>query len=467
MSKFFPRKFARDDRGNFVMMFAIMLVPTVFIVGMAIDYGSAARVHTKLNAAADSAVLAALTPTMMQQSMTAAQTAAQNIFSAESSNISTIAPGTLSMNIQLSNPAGNLSMRKAVVTYTAQTNNYFAGLLGNTMSISGSSTGEAQGSQATNIDFYLLLDNSPSMALPASQAGINQMISLTSQQDNGNGCAFACHQASTGNSDTQGNPKVNGVQIDNYTLARNNGITLRVDELNSAVTALMSNAQTTVATSTLLIPPVYRFAANAMDTQYTVGFNNLMPLTANYVTGWNSASPNFVLMQMFSNNNICSSTTTQGVVNPCGAGVSNSDADTNYDNALSNANTQMPSPGNGTNTAGDKPQEVLFIITDGVEDENSNGSRIEQQINAPGSTNYCTTIKNRGIQIAVLYTTYLPIPTNSWYENEIAPFQPQISPALQACASPGLFYQASVNENLSSALINLFQEATQQAHLTQ
>ena len=34
----------------------------------------------------------------------------------------------------------------------------------------------------------------------------------------------------------------------------------------------------------------------------------------------------------------------------------------------------MPNPGNGTNQTGDKPQEVLFIVTDGVEDEN-NGSR--------------------------------------------------------------------------------------------
>ena len=29
----------------------------------------------------------------------------------------------------------------------------------------------------------------------------------------------------------------------------------------------------------------------------------------------------------------------------------------------------MPNPGTGTNEAGDTPQEVLFIVTDGVEDE--------------------------------------------------------------------------------------------------
>ena len=56
-----------------------------------------------------------------------------------------------------------------------------------------------------NIDFYLLLDNSPSMALPADTAGITQMQNLTPTQDGGNSCAFACHQASTNNSDTPGN----------------------------------------------------------------------------------------------------------------------------------------------------------------------------------------------------------------------------------------------------------------------
>ena len=38
----------------------------------------------------------------------------------------------------------------------------------------------------------------------------------------------------------------------------------------------------------------------------------------------------------------------------------------------------MPNPGKGTNVAGDTPQEVLFIVTDGVEDE-LNASTCSQQ----------------------------------------------------------------------------------------
>ena len=82
----------------------------------------------------------------------------------------------------------------------------------------------------------------------------------------------------------------------------------------------------------------------------------------------------------------------------------------------------------------------------------SGGSRLEQAINDLGNavygnssgTNWCTTIKNRGIKIAILYTDYLAVPTDSWYEGHIAPIQSDIGPALQACASPGLFYDAAI-----------------------
>jgi hypothetical protein len=118
---------------------------------------------------------------------------------------------------------------------------------------------------------------------------------------------------------------------------------------------------------------------------------------------------------------------------------------------------------------------VLFIITDGVEDEESGGSRLQQTINdlgdAPGgssnSANWCTTIKNRGINIAVLYTDYLAVPANSWYESWIAPIQSDISPAMQTCATPGLFYDAAIGSDLGQALSALFAAVTQSGHLTQ
>jgi hypothetical protein len=73
---------------------------------------------------------------------------------------------------------------------------------------------------------------------------------------------------------------------------------------------------------------------------------------------------------------------------------------------MTQINSIMPYPGDGTRIAGDTPQEVVFFVTDGAEDETVNGSRVQSLMDP----SCCTTIKNRGIRIAVLYTTYLPPP---------------------------------------------------------
>ena len=59
------------------------------------------------------------------------------------------------------------------------------------------------------------------------------------------------------------------------------------------------------------------------------------------------------------------------------------------------------------------------------------------------------------------------MPANSWYETYIAPIQSDIGPALQACASPGLFYDAAIGSDLGAALSALFAAVTQPGHLTQ
>ena len=65
-------------------------------------------------------------------------------------------------------------VRNVEVSYTASVNTIFAQVLGmSRLSMSGSSQASAQ--MPPNIDFYVLLDNSPSMALPATTAGITQM----------------------------------------------------------------------------------------------------------------------------------------------------------------------------------------------------------------------------------------------------------------------------------------------------
>ena len=485
--------FASDCRGNVAMLYALMLPALIFGAGFAIDYTHAMQVQTKLNAIADSAALVALTPGMMNKTNDVAKAAATNMFTSQAAAIASLDMNRTTVSVTVSNPSNNSLVRTAVVSYAGANRNIFAGILGySALRVSG--VASANASLAANIDFYLLLDNSPSMALPATQSGINSMISHTPQQGNGGGCVFACHQANTGagNPNTAGNPywnpnktsqictgapsgkrndpNVGCEQMDNYQLARSLSIPLRIDEVGSGVTALMATAQQTQAQSPQAPPPAYRFAANAIDASNARGFTNLMALSSNYAPAWAAAASKLQLMQMWDENVECA----PSGGDPCGApGTQSNDTDTDLDAALTSANSQMPNPGNGTSATGDTPQKVLFIITDGVVDETYDGSCSQTLANSgtrcqePIRTVDCDAIKKRGIRIAVLYTTYLPVPTQSWYQTWIAPFQSKIAANLKACASQNLYYEAKIGDNLGTDLSNLFQAVTQSATLTQ
>jgi Flp pilus assembly protein TadG len=488
----------RNRRGNVAMMYALVAPVLVFGGGAAIDYGRAAQIHTKLNAAADAAALAALTPAMLQQSSSVAQAAAVSMFNGLTEGIPGLTAHATQVTVTVTVGSAALT-RNVAVSYSSSVNTIFAQVLGKSaLPVSGVSQASAQA--PPNIDFYVLLDNSPSMALPSTLGGITQMQNLTSKEtlmtDAGSGgCAFACHQASTNNSDSAGNPcadatspttsgtspsgktvtnaycaSKHGAQIDNYALARKNNITLRLDELNSGVSTLLQTASATAQSTVFATPPKYRFSIYAMDSLWSIGLTQLMTLTSNYTSGWTSASAKFGVMEMWSNNSLCttSACTAGGPTNPSG------DVATDYDNSLKTLSqtSSVPNPGNGTNQNGDTPQEVLFIVTDGVEDE---GNRIIQAINDLGNapkgnssgTNWCTTIKNRGVKIAILYTDYLAVPANPFYVNNVAPIQSDIGPALQACATPGLFYDAAIGSDLGQALTVLFAAITHSGHLTE
>ena len=92
----------------------------------------------------------------------------------------------------------------------------------------------------------------------------------------------------------------------------------------------------------------------------------------------------------------------------------------------------------GKNAKGDTPQGVLFIVTDGVDDAKDPASCSQpwsrSRCQEPFNLAQCTAIKNRNIRIAILYTEYLPLPTNGWYNQWISPFQSQIGSTLQAFA---------------------------------
>jgi Flp pilus assembly protein TadG len=427
------RHFHRDQRGATAMLTALMAIPLVFSVGAGVDYSTASAAKTKLAAAADAAALAAVDHQAITGTTAAAQLTAQNVFTAEAVNLKDVTINNVTATV-----TDSATGRTAVVNYTASKPNTFMSLMGfpNT-TITGQST--AQAGLPTNINFYLLLDNSPSMNIAATTAGINTMVANTQAQG---GCAFACHETYPA-ADNLGNPG----GIDNYTLAQQLGVVTRMQNLASATQSLMSTA------GAMQVPNNAQYEM-AIYTFANAGLSTIQLLTSNLTNAQNAAA-NINVMPVYSNNWLTKTN-------------QNNDTDTNFETAMSQINGIMPNPGTGAPSS--TPREVLFIVSDGVDDEVSStcsqhldGTRCQQ----PFNTTWCTTVKNRGILIAVLYTVYLPLPTNSWYNSWVAPFQSQIEPNMESCASPGLFFSVTTDGDITAAMQGLFQQAIATARLTQ
>ena len=442
----FWRRLRDDRRGNVLMILGFSIIPLTLATGMAVDYARAARLQTKLNAAADAAALLAVSKQMMLQTNSTAQTAAQNFFDSQTVNQPGLIYSSSNRTVTITGGVGASNTRTAVVTYTANSTNAFSGVLGmSSVGIGGTST--ATSSQAPNIDFYVMLDTSPSMLLPATTAALATMTTKTG------GCAFACHQTTTTSSDPGGTTKDgSGKYIDYYQVARNNSLTLRTDLVTEAVQNLTDVATTTSASN----GAHYRMGLYQFDYRY----QKVWPTTSAVVDASLSTVKTHVtdaqiLTYCTNNNRVC--------------GTGDNDTGTNFTAAFTGALGSMPTaPGQGTNVVGDTPMALLFIVTDGMRDELNGGSRFM----GPIPTAQCDTIKARGIRIAVLHTEYLAASaSDSWsISNVKTPYlspTDNISPALISCASPGLYYQVSTDSDITAALAALFQKAVATAHLIQ
>src|SRR5271165_992369 len=149
------RRFAGDHKANVAIIFGLVLPPIILSTGIAIDYTSAARKKTILDATADAAALAAVTPSMLLQSDATATTTAHNMFNGQVTGVSGLNYNPANLTVTSVTSSGT---RTVTVSYTASSQNTFGILGSGAWAISGSATATA--TPAANVDFYLLLDNS-------------------------------------------------------------------------------------------------------------------------------------------------------------------------------------------------------------------------------------------------------------------------------------------------------------------
>jgi Flp pilus assembly protein TadG len=559
-------RFTADRRGNVAMIFALCSIPILFAVGAAIDYTSATRRKAKLDAIADAVALSTVTQSgnppafspIPNDGLTAslAKARAQSMFTALAGTVSGVSNfnGTVTV---VDSTTSQTSPRQTTVSYTAQSNNAFGQIIGmNSIGIGNTSSPVvAQVAIAPNINFYILADSSPSMAIPATTTGIDQMYTATSTStggggDNESGCSFACHESDytkwvlPGSSScigvitktgtyTTGSGKSKQTQsftyyapgtssnpgyVDDYTYAECvESLTLRIDNLRSAIQQLGPYALSVASVN----GATYNMAVATFDTNWTASpcTNANSPLhfisggstmTPQNMSTASSAAANIQMAQTFNNSylggtNQTSSTTPNQYQESC----SWNDGGTALDAAMKDINSLMPTPGNGTNASNDSPQEVLMLITDGVNDTYvSSSSAMSSSSNSTGSgipgfgttagrnisvidTTQCAAIQQKisasglPIRIAVLYLDYSDLDTtlpdgqsfsNSFFNSYVSPIDentsptanPNIESALESCASsPQLFGKVTTGQDIAAALQQLFLAATATVHLAQ
>ncbi|MCV9999937.1 pilus assembly protein [Pararhizobium sp. YC-54] len=451
------KKLFADRTGNFAIMGAIAIIPILGVAGMAVDVSRAMELKSRLQNAADAAVLGSIAeksagvaqavgmtsdgPVPLSEAealafFNAQAVANQSALQEAGIEKEKIESEEMKLDLVQAKVTKNGKDINAQLTYQATVKTSFLRILGK-QGITVSGTANAVFQSQSFMDFYMLLDNTPSMGVASTTADIDRMIKATKNvADPGSrNCAFACHIVSE-----KGVPDVGS----NYAIAKNNGISIRIDAVAKAVAQLTREAKDQRSYPDQYRMATYTFGETAMDTRLlkVAGLSGDLSLVE-------KTAESIKLMSI----------PKQGY---------NNDQQTDFDNALTRIGEEIVAPGNGLTAA--SPEKIVFFVSDGVGDSYKpkgctaklSGSRCQEPID----TKSCTALKARGIKIAVLYTTYLPLPNNPWYNQWIKPFQSTIGTKMQECASPGFFFEVPPSQNLEGAMKTLFNKVVHTPRLT-
>ena len=469
---------AKDERGSINILFAFSVIPLVGMVGLGVDYSVAQSVKHKLDNAADSAAIAAVATA---KAYIAAHSADSN---ADSGAIAAgldrakrafiVNAGTVAYS-QVPTPTITLVRTNQTfsssVTYATTTQNNFGQMFGvRTMNVGGKVTASAD--IPSYLDFYLLVDVSGSMGLPATSEGQKTLAGMNTKSPDpfpsapSQGCQFACHF-----------PGYHG-----WTLATTNGIQLRSGAVNTAVCALLAQA-----------------GKPAVLNQYRVGIYPFITMMGT-LSALSSDLTNAKLVSDCASTNPLAFTklldtgTTQqktGSTPDTGTGSGG----THFDTVMTSVQSVISKgAGFGDGSSSSKSRPFVFIITDGMANYQYFGSYQNNTWNYPGSPStfsgynsanftgstpqainpaLCDALKKTSpnpVTISILYIPYTPIDSSVDPYNEIVPASkaaPTLADKLTSCASPGFFRTANSPADITAALNAMFQQAIQVAHLKQ
>lgn len=391
------------------VIFTLTFMCTLAAVGVSVDYMNVLNAQQQLSSNADATVLAAISSAVAAErkgkvksddddsTSKVAEAAKKSARAVWDNNVSglMLKPG--------STPA--ITVKKtgtvwaAKVAYDENVNTVLLGIFGTkSVRVQGSSESTSDiGKNKEFWDYSIAVDVSSSMGLGATPAVMSAMMA-----DPKIGCSFACHWDSSNKNDS-------------LAIAHAAGYKLRIDIVDEAVDGMISTMK-----------------AAAVDNNITAALFGIENSIKKFV------SPTTDLQSIADYNiDIELSNASKG--------------NTNYHASMAALTGQVGKSGDGTSDK--NPKKAVFLVTDGVHDSivstPDTVSHIYDHYDGPMDPAFCTKLKENGVKVGVLYIDYY---VQSGYGGYISAFQSQMLPNLKACASDGLFFNATSPEGIKKAM---------------
>lgn len=454
--------------GAVALVTAIAAPALVMVVGFACDYGYASYVNQRLARATDSGTLGSISQTAATTAggydqLAGMQTIGVSIFNA---NIADLPSNAIKFNLSVVSDGNGGVIATGSYNYSVPT--FFGGMLG-LSSIPVSGTARTTARPTVYVNYYILIDNSQSMGIAATQddmtALYNRVLANNNASTTDGGCVFACHvKGRVNNTSNNHQTWTNEDLAHNLTKNWGPAITLRIDSAIAAVSGIVSSAAQVAATT-----------QNIKFGLYTIGID---PNTGKRVASIKYPAPAANAQQDFAPSSDYASIQKATALIALGDTYADQNrGDTDFVNEFSdfitafkngnklgtNGSTTVSPLAQGSGASATSPLNYIFLITDGLSD--TVGSCTQYNVcTSPINASDCDPLKAVA-NVGVIYTTYLPIYQNNTPPNletrykALADGKTSALPTnLQGCAtSSDLYFEAQDGPSIVTSMQTLFQ----------
>lgn len=398
----------QDETGSMALTFALTASALVFVVLGATQIAMTTSGKTRYQGAADTAVLAAITPSTANADMEAVARATfmANLTPAERAAVT---------QLQITTETGRVRMAR--LTYKASQPAIFPAVSGGTNAVI-SGAAQARKADYRYVDVDLWLDGSASMGVAADEAGRDALRALSRLDPSHRNCAFACHMPT---------PLIdNNLYATSEQRAHANGIRLRHDIMKESVNILIDELNAAYPLGLRARFGVARMAR---------GWERQLNFTADV-----TAAKNFVSTFRL-------------------AGTTHSQAASRLSPAITaGGNTLSTGAGDGSQN---NPEKFIIIVTDGMQ--------FDWNAISPGpiAATACQAVRAKGYRVAVVQLRYVRLDGDGAFNTWVRPVYDQITPALQNCASAGYYFHANNPDEVRTAFRQLAATLEESLRLTE